>query len=148
VERETDQLLQFVSRSRVCAAIPTRPQGTVFPMSHRPLVAGTTRSGQHFTVDCHSSHKGLFAGILVLVLTIISLILFLVLHSEEQYVQLAVYEVSLCEMCIYLLCTLAVLACMLKIRKLPAGRLLNKRTSTSRSRSTAFKYKAQILERQ
>jgi hypothetical protein len=54
-------------------------------------------------------------------MTIISLVLFLVLHNEEEYVQLALYEVSVCEMCIYLLCTLAVLACMLRIRILPAG---------------------------
>jgi uncharacterized membrane protein len=72
-------------------------------------------------VDCHSSHKGLCAGILVLVLTIISLVLFLVLHNEEEYVKLAVYEVSLFELCIYLLCILAVLTCMLRIRILPAG---------------------------
>jgi hypothetical protein len=61
---------------------------------------------------------------MVLVLTIISLVLFLVLHNEEDYVQLAVYEVSVCEMCIYLLCILAVLTCMLKIRTLPAGTLV------------------------
>ncbi|PNF22263.1 hypothetical protein B7P43_G02930, partial [Cryptotermes secundus] len=81
---------------------------------------GGLRSAHHFTVDCHSSHKGLCAGILVLVLTIISLVLFLVLHSEEEYVKLAVFEVSLCEICIYLLCILAVLVCMLRIRILPA----------------------------
>ncbi|XP_021925160.1 otopetrin-2-like isoform X2 [Zootermopsis nevadensis] len=78
------------------------------------------RSAHHFTLDCDSSQKGLCAGILVLVLTIISLVLFLVLHNEENYVQLAVYEVSICEMCIYILCTLAVLACMVRIRVLPA----------------------------
>lgn len=85
-----------------------------------PLADGL-RSAHHFTLDCDSSQKGLCAGILVLVLTIISLVLFLVLHNEENYVQLAVYEVSICEMCIYILCTLAVLACMVRIRVLPAG---------------------------
>jgi membrane-bound metal-dependent hydrolase YbcI (DUF457 family) len=77
-------------------------------------------------VDCHSAHKGLGAGILLLVLTIISLVLFFVLHNEEEYMNLAVYEVSLCEMSIYLLCILSVLACMLKIRRLPAGRSLKR----------------------
>lgn len=72
-------------------------------------------------MDCHNAHKGLGAGILVLVLTIISLILFLVLHHEEDYTKLAVYEVSLCEMGVYLLCVMAVLACMFKIRRLPVG---------------------------
>jgi hypothetical protein len=88
-------------------------------------------------VDCHNAHKGLGAGILVLVLTIISLILFLVLHNEEEYKQLAVYEVSLCEMGVYLLCIMAVLACMFKIRRLPAGKSLkyvNFYTPTPRNR--------------
>jgi multisubunit Na+/H+ antiporter MnhB subunit len=87
-------------------------------------------------VDCHNAHKGLGAGILVLVFTIISLVLFLVLHDEEEYMQLAVYEVSLCEMAIYLLCGLAVLVCMLKIRRLPAGRSLKLYASNPRSRHT------------
>jgi hypothetical protein len=94
---------------------------------HIPLccpLAVTLRSAHNFTVDCHNAHKGLGAGILVLVLTIISLVLFLVLHNEEEYVQLAVYELSLCEMGVFLLCVLVVLACMFKIRRLPAGRSL------------------------
>jgi len=88
-------------------------------------------------VDCHNAHKGLGAGILVLVLTIISLVLFLVLHNEEEYKQLAVYEVSLCEMGVYLLCVLVVLACMFKIRRLPAGtslKYVDFYAPTSRSR--------------
>lgn len=88
-------------------------------------------------MDCHNAHKGLGAGILVLVLTIISLALFFVLHTEEEYMQLAVYEVSLCEMGVYLLCVLAVLTCMFKIRRLPAGtslKYVNFYTSTPRSR--------------
>jgi uncharacterized membrane protein len=82
-------------------------------------------------VDCHSSHKGLCAGILVLVLTIISLVLFLVLHNEKEYVKLAVFEVSLFELSIYLLCILAVLTCMLRIRNLPAGMYSGHRLNTS-----------------
>ncbi|KAJ9596311.1 hypothetical protein L9F63_012644, partial [Diploptera punctata] len=79
---------------------------------------GIERLGQHFSVDCHSAHKGLFAGILVLVLTIISLVLFLVLNQDPLYKHLAVFEVSLCEMTLYSVCTLCVLSCMLRIRVL------------------------------
>lgn len=38
----------------------------------------------HFSVDCSHAHRGLFAGILVIVLTIISLIMFFVLASNPD----------------------------------------------------------------
>jgi large subunit ribosomal protein L18 len=53
-----------------------------------------TRSISHFSVDCTSAHKGLFAGILVLVLSIVSLIMFFELVQRPQYVDEAVFQVS------------------------------------------------------
>nr|CAI5864057.1 unnamed protein product [Callosobruchus analis] len=44
------------------------------------------RSPHHYSVDCARAHKGLFVGILFLVLTIISLILFFVLISRVEFV--------------------------------------------------------------
>lgn len=50
------------------------------------------------SVDCARAHKGLFIGILILVLTIISLILFFVLISRPEFVVLAVTEVTITEL--------------------------------------------------
>nr|CAD7586180.1 unnamed protein product [Timema genevievae] len=76
------------------------------------------RPSQQFSVDCASAHKGLFAGILVLVLTIISLIMFFVLVKEPDYGALAVLEVDIVELTLYLLTTLAVCACAYRIKEL------------------------------
>lgn len=53
-----------------------------------------TRSVSHFSVDCTSAHKGLFAGILMLVLSIVSLIMFFELVQRPQFVDEAVLQVS------------------------------------------------------
>lgn len=59
------------------------------------------RSPHYYSVDCARAHKGLFIGILILVLTIISLILFFVLISRPEFVTLAVTEVTICELTLY-----------------------------------------------
>nr|CAD7393884.1 unnamed protein product [Timema cristinae] len=81
-------------------------------------LSSRTRPSQQFSVDCASAHKGLFAGILVLVLTIISLIMFFVLVKEPDYGALAVLEVDIVELTLYLLTTLAVCACAYRIKEL------------------------------
>lgn len=53
------------------------------------------------SVDCARAHKGLFIGILILVLTIISLILFFVLISRPEFVTVAVTEVTITELVIF-----------------------------------------------
>ncbi|XP_073996561.1 uncharacterized protein [Rhodnius prolixus] len=75
-------------------------------------------TSQHFTVDCANSHKGLFASILVLVVTIISLIMFLVLIKEKEYRRAAEFQVNLWELMLYTLCTLSTVLAMFNIRKL------------------------------
>lgn len=76
------------------------------------------RSPHHYSVDCARAHKGLFVGILLLVLTIISLILFFVLISRAEFVGLAVIEVNICELTLYGLTTLATLIGMWQVRQL------------------------------
>ncbi|XP_012263262.1 proton channel OtopLc-like isoform X2 [Athalia rosae] len=76
------------------------------------------RSPHHYSVDCAGAHKGLFVGILILVLTIISLILFFVLISRPELVGLAVTEVNICELTLYGMSTLATLVGMFQMRKL------------------------------
>jgi hypothetical protein len=73
------------------------------------------RSPHHYSVDCARAHKGLFVGILILVLTILSLILFFVLTSREEFVYLAVIEVNICELSLYAMSTIATLFGMLKV---------------------------------
>lgn len=82
-------------------------------------------SAHHFTVDCSNSHKGLFAGILVTVLTIISLTMFFVLRSEKGspeeealYKSKAQMEVNIVEMSLHIISILAVLMVMYKFKNL------------------------------
>jgi len=53
------------------------------------------RSVSQFSVDCTSAHKGLFGGILMLVLSIVSLIMFFELVKRPDLVEVAVLQVSL-----------------------------------------------------
>jgi len=81
-----------------------------------PPQAAYKRHPHHYSVDCARAHKGLFVGILVLVLTIISLILFFVLISRPEFVSLAVMEVNICELTLYTMTTIATLVGMLQVR--------------------------------
>jgi hypothetical protein len=54
-----------------------------------------SRSVSQFSVDCTSAHKGLFAGILMLVLSIVSLIMFYELVKRPELVEVAVLQVSI-----------------------------------------------------
>ncbi|XP_045479135.1 proton channel OtopLc-like isoform X2 [Harmonia axyridis] len=86
----------------------------------------------HITVDCSSAHKGLFAGIMVIVFTIISLIMFFVLtqdkvNSEEikrrRHI-LAQIEVNTMELVLYLITILATIAAMIRMRTMKYERKL------------------------
>jgi len=77
------------------------------------------RSVNHLSVDCTKAHKGLFSGILILVLTIIALILFFVLNDAEGYQPTSLLVVNVCELTLYLLTTLAVLIASCQMRVLP-----------------------------
>lgn len=71
----------------------------------------------HFTIDCSNAHKGLFAGILVIVLTIISLIMFFVLtNNKRQNGKIAIFEVNVVELTLYIVTSLAVIMAMIKMR--------------------------------
>ncbi|XP_022917685.2 proton channel OtopLc-like [Onthophagus taurus] len=83
------------------------------------------KSANHFTLDCTKSHKGLFAGILVIVVTIISLTMFFVLRAEKGTPEEEAYfksnaqlEVNIVEILIHIVSTGAVIAAMVKFRNL------------------------------
>lgn len=84
---------------------------------HRKI--STNDKGAHtFSLDCSRAHRGMFAGILVIVLGIISLIMFYVLSAEPQYHNLATLEVTISEMILYIVTTTGVAVAFLKMRDL------------------------------
>ncbi|XP_065091311.1 proton channel OtopLc [Ochlerotatus camptorhynchus] len=110
-----------IEYSLICAAILyvmwrsiSRPQSE--PPQRQESLHPLKRSPHHYSVDCAGAHKGLFIGILILVLTIISLILFFVLISRPEFVNLAVTEVNICELTLYGTTTAATLIGMIQIR--------------------------------
>jgi Otopetrin len=70
------------------------------------------------SVDCSRAHRGMFAGILVIVLTIISLIMFFVLNEEAIYQATAVNEVTYIEIFLYFVTGTAVLSAMYRMQDL------------------------------
>ncbi|XP_055843542.1 proton channel OtopLc [Episyrphus balteatus] len=76
---------------------------SIMPTTERP-------SSQHqFSIDCSQSHKGLFVGILVIVMTIISIIMYFVLYTQPGYELIATKEVTLWETCIYAISAVAII---------------------------------------
>lgn len=79
---------------------------------------GSKTALHHFSVDCSHAHRGLFAGILVIVFTIISLIMFFVLANNPSTMIDAIFEVNVCELVLYSLCIVASLTALLQMRAL------------------------------
>lgn len=77
---------------------------------------GAVKSAYHFSIDCSKAHRGMFAGIVVIVMTIICLIMYFVLHEQPDYVNLAIKEVTYYEIILYIVCTTAVLSAFIKFR--------------------------------
>lgn len=115
-----------IEYSLICAAILYVMWKNIGQQQRKPLPAAQhvtlshtgsiKRSPHHYSVDCARAHKGLFVGILALVLTIISLILFFVLISRPELKALAVMEVNICELGLYGSATVATLLGMLQVR--------------------------------
>lgn len=79
-------------------------------------ISNVNKSAYHFSVDCSRAHRGMFAGILIIVLTIISLIMFYVLSAVPAYHNKATLEVTLTEIIVYAITAAAVLLAYLKMR--------------------------------
>ena len=62
-------------------------------------IARKTR--HHYSVDCAHANRGLFMGILALVLTVISLILFFVFINDERLKEVAILEANITELVVY-----------------------------------------------
>ncbi|XP_066985816.1 uncharacterized protein [Macrobrachium rosenbergii] len=76
------------------------------------------KARHHYSVDCAHANRGLFMGILVLVLTIISLILFFVLINNEAYKEVAILEANIIELSVYGVSSITVIIGMIQMREL------------------------------
>ncbi|KAG5678088.1 hypothetical protein PVAND_007790 [Polypedilum vanderplanki] len=76
------------------------------------------KSAYHFSIDCSKAQRGMFAGIVVIVLTIISLIMYFVLHDKHEYELLAIKEVTFYEILLYTVTGCAVLLAFFHMRDL------------------------------
>ncbi|XP_070851061.1 proton channel OtopLc isoform X2 [Drosophila suzukii] len=83
--------------------------------SVKPVAA---KPAHHFSVDCSQSHKGLFFGIMIIVMTIISMIMYFVLYTQPGYELVATQEVTLWETFMYFMCASAVITGMILMRDL------------------------------
>ncbi|CAH0628946.1 unnamed protein product [Chrysodeixis includens] len=79
---------------------------------------GSRAALHHFSVDCSHAHRGLTAGILVIVFTIISLIMFFVLASSPTTITEAIFEVNICELILYSLSIIASVTALIQMRAL------------------------------
>ena len=75
------------------------------------------RSFHHYSVDCTHANTGLFTGIFLLVLVIISIVVFFVMiHSkDDELYQAAIMTSSLSELVLYCISTLAVIIGMIQV---------------------------------
>jgi Otopetrin len=76
------------------------------------------KSAYHFSIDCSKAQRGMFAGIVVIVMTIISLIMYFVLHDIEEYVPMAIIEITYYEILLYTVTTGACLLAFFRMRDL------------------------------
>lgn len=91
--------------------------------SLKPGPGHTEKAAYHFSIDCSKAHRGMFAGIVVIVMTIICLIMYFVLHEQPDYVNLAIKEVTFYEIILYLVCSTAVLGAFFRMRDLKFHRV-------------------------
>ena len=94
--------------------------GTGDPASHRSASSNVSmparRSRHHYSVDCAKSNKGLFLGIFVLVLTLISLLMFFTLNNTPNYKTVAIMEVNAARLSMLCMAFIAVLVGMYQVR--------------------------------
>ncbi|KAL3266396.1 hypothetical protein HHI36_010573 [Cryptolaemus montrouzieri] len=69
-----------------------------------------------FSVDCSKAHKGLFSGILVLILTIMTLILYAELQTHDEYIHLGFTMISIWEFLLFWMGTLAAISCIISLK--------------------------------
>lgn len=71
-----------------------------------------------FQVDCAKAHKGLFCGILLLVVCIISLILFFVLIKKPNYRHIGVLQAHIVELLVYVINAIACIIAAFQVTRM------------------------------
>ncbi|CAG0916537.1 unnamed protein product [Notodromas monacha] len=124
-----------IEYSLICAAVlyvmwkNVEEAGTDDARNNRPprhrsgmLRISSKRSRHHYSMDCAGANRGLFTGIVLLVLTVISLILFFVLIGREDTRDVAVFEANVSELVLYAASAIAAMAGMVRMRRLRHAR--------------------------
>ncbi|KAJ3630790.1 hypothetical protein MTP99_011964 [Tenebrio molitor] len=75
-----------------------------------------SRRQSQFSVDCAQAHKGLFTGILVLAVTVISLIMFFELVGYKHFKDIAILQVNVWEAVLFGMGTVASVFCIAALR--------------------------------
>ncbi|XP_043190269.1 proton channel OtopLc-like isoform X3 [Amphibalanus amphitrite] len=92
---------------------------TVYVMRDVSISLSGEKNKKHqYSVDCARASKGLFLGILVLVASIISLILFFVLINKQGFKQTAIVSASMTELVLYCVTIMAIIIGMVQIQRL------------------------------
>ncbi|XP_049958174.1 proton channel OtopLc-like [Schistocerca serialis cubense] len=113
-----------IEYSLICAVVMYEMWKHIQPAGGRSAKDAYRKTSRRLSVDCAKAHKGLFGGIFVVVLTIISLILFFVLHKDDDYREAAEQQVTISEISLYVICSVATIICMLQLRELRYYRTL------------------------
>ncbi|XP_046624717.1 proton channel OtopLc-like isoform X1 [Neodiprion virginianus] len=83
-----------------------------------PLAGPSAGSNIIVHADCHHANRGLFAGLLVLVFSIVSIILFFVAFSDSQYIQVGKTINSVTELVLLSIMTVTALLAYHQIKQL------------------------------
>uniref|UniRef100_A0A182MBX3 Otopetrin n=1 Tax=Anopheles culicifacies TaxID=139723 RepID=A0A182MBX3_9DIPT len=78
----------------------------------------TGRPANRLSIDCSSAQRGLFGGIVTLVLTLIVLIMYFVLRKERHLQRAATLEIVVYEIALYSVTLVAVVVAMVRMRDL------------------------------
>ncbi|KAJ8922687.1 hypothetical protein NQ315_007719 [Exocentrus adspersus] len=129
-KRVKDETLEVTDTDGKLSHRTTKEDRVTTHFHFNPFGGHTVNSNNHFTVDCSNAHRGLFAGIMVIVLTIISLIMFFVLtNSNQNQIRnhaMAEFEVNMVELLLYIITTAAVIVAMVQLRQLKYDRKIDR----------------------
>jgi hypothetical protein len=109
-------LFEMWKKVRSIPEINKTRRNSLKPGGH--LSSSQVKSAYHFSIDCSKAHRGMFAGIVVIVMTIICLIMYFVLHQHKDYDNLAMKEVIIYEICLYAVCIVATIIAFIRMRDL------------------------------
>jgi Otopetrin len=109
-------LFEMWKKVRSIPEINKTRRNSLKPGGH--LSSSQVKSAYHFSIDCSKAHRGMFAGIVVIVMTIICLIMYFVLHQHKDYDNLAMKEVIIYEICIYTVCSVSTIIAFIRMRDL------------------------------